>query len=40
MGYVTNSKELEKMKTDEYRTKLAQGIATGVLNYLKAKSLL
>ena len=40
MGYVTNEAELQNLKSDEYREKLAQGIADGIVACLMENGLL
>ncbi|MFA5150952.1 MAG: N-acetylmuramoyl-L-alanine amidase [Clostridia bacterium] len=34
VGFITNPTESEKLKSDEYQQKLAQGIANGIIEYL------
>lgn len=40
MGYVTNEADLAQLRLPEYRLKIAQGIAAGVVSYLTANGLL
>ncbi len=35
-GFLTNTSEASKLKTDDYQNKLAKGIADGIVKYLKA----
>ncbi len=40
MGYVTNASDLAQLRLPEYRLKIAQGIAAGIVSYLTANGLL
>ncbi|MFW6244183.1 MAG: N-acetylmuramoyl-L-alanine amidase family protein, partial [Desulfovibrionales bacterium] len=35
LGYLTNARERERLKTDSYLTRMAQGLANGILAYKK-----
>lgn len=35
VGYMSNPEEDRLMKTDEYRNKISQGIANGIIKYLE-----
>jgi N-acetylmuramoyl-L-alanine amidase len=34
LGFITNKEEAEKLITDEYQTRLAEGIANGIMKYI------
>lgn len=38
VGFITNEKETKKLKTESYQSKMAEGIAQGILRYIDSKN--